>query len=75
MGIQFKVVVKNPFESISDYEKRLEDSFNKFFADVDNEKDSWNYTYFSGTGTKTEHGMETFIGYKHIKQTKKDIGF
>ena len=74
MGIQFKVVARDRDESSKDYEKRLENSFNEFFSDVDDEKDSWNYTYFLGTGTETEHGMETFIGYKHIK-TKKGIGF
>ena len=75
MGIQFKVVARDPQESSKDYEKRLEDSFNTFFADVDDEKDLWNYTCFLGTGTDTEPGMETFIGYKHIKQNKKGIGF
>lgn len=73
--IKFKVIARYSDESERDYEKRLEKSFNSFFSGIDTEKGKWNFSLFTGTGTDTEPGTETFIAWKEITDKKQKVGF
>lgn len=76
MGVQFKVVVRNPLEGAAHFEKRLEDSLNEFFEDIESENDVWDFVRILGTGTDTEPGSETYVAHKYLNSKKeKNIGF
>lgn len=74
MSVQFKVIVRDPQESIKNFEERLENVLNEFYKDID-EKDEWDYVRLLGTGTEDEPGSETFILHKTIKKSDKKVGF
>lgn len=74
MGVQFKVLIKDPTESTKAFEMRLEETLNNFYSDI-NEDEEWDYVRMLGTGTDDEPGSETFILHKTIKKSNKKVGF
>lgn len=76
MGVQFKVIVRDPQESIKNFEERLENGLNEFYKDIESENDTWDFVRILGTGTDNEPGSETYVAHKFLNSKgEKKIGF